>query len=1464
MKRKKTISTTYILILYASTLLLCNSILYAIDSNTGPDIPTAIIENKGQLSDTEGRPCDEILFYASMPGMDIFFRSGGVSYVLKKMGNDKNGAEIMIRERIDMNFEGASANCRLEGFDHVTAVNNYYLSHCPDGITGVKSYKSLRYRNIYDGIDITFDCREMNIKYDFIVHPGADYRNIRINYEGMDELEIPGKGFFSLHTKTGQLNDHVPFTYVADSTNRQEVDAKYILDNNSVKFDVGEYDRSKSLVIDPILMWSTYYGGTDGDHAKSMDMDLLGNVVLTGYTLSKDFPTTVGAEQRVRAGFYDAFLMQMTDDGSIIWATYFGGEETDLAQDIAADNTLSLFVTGYTWSKQFPVTPGAVYNYHSGPFPRGTDGFISRFNNDGELVWSTYYGGVENEHFYGIAANGNGEIALAGWTESFNFILDMNPVYNKNPTEKEDAFLMTMDTDGNPQWVTFLGGDSSDAAFDVIYDNRGYAVITGYTNSRNFQLVDTSASDRDLAERYDAFVACFNTSTTISSVQFSKIYGGSDNDDGYAIAVDENNQFYFGGATNSLDYHVTTGAVQGYRAGLDDAFLTKVDQRGNILWSTYFGGNDDDIINDLIIDNEGNLLVTGTSASNNLYTTRGAIQPEFGGPEGGKDAFAIKYLPDGSDILWSTYIGGNDNDWGWAITHDNALNALVAGATSSRDFPSTGAAVQPEFKGIVDAFILKLCKNEPNPQIGMIGTIPFCIGDSVILVASDGFRHYMWSNGMVSQKITVKKPGDYYVLVTDSAGCKGYSDTITVELYSQPEPEITGDLKICEGEETILTLLGEYDDFIWGNGSRERSITVDETGYYSVSVVDSNGCSGSDSVMVIVHENPEPLIHGPKTVCYFSKGIVYYIHAIAESRYTWKVNGGTFNYGVDSVNITVDWGGSGIGIITVIEENMETGCIGYDTLEVLISEQLRPKIISNIGDFEICDGDTIILDAGEGYYKYTWSTGETRRQIEVTKSGEYWVIVKDLYQCEGTDTAEVIVHPNPEPLISGPQEVCEFEEGVVYSTPETAGNSYTWTISGGEISSGENSPEIEINWFSAGTGSLKVRELDNSSGCQGETTAFEVTIHPNPEPVIEIFGETEFCEGGSVDLDAGSGYSEYLWTNGETTQRINVTQSGEYSVTVTDANGCTGISDESVSITVWPLPPVPVITLDDPDLVCSDAYSYQWYLDGQPIPGAVNKRYTPQQTGEYHVVITDEHGCSSVSETLEIWRGFARVDIKLPDTTFANTGDRVNIPIRITDSKNLDKVEAWDFIAYMRYNRSVLLPVADYPLHEALAREDVIKVSGTRITDIGEIARVEFHTAWGDAICSEVTLDSLVFEGAPVDVFIEPGVFCLENLCEAGDSTRLFISGGEQYLLQNIPNPFSGSTIIRFEIVESGRTRLFVTNLMGREVAVIFDGRLERGEHSFEFMQKELPSGVYFYSLQTPSSTLTRKMEIIK
>lgn len=567
--------------------------------------------------------------------------------------------------------------------------------------TGIGNYDSVRYQNVLPGVSVVYYGNEgRELEYDVVLAPGADPHTVRIAFDGADSLRIDEDGSAVLNLAGGgELRKPPPLAYqTAPSGARTLVESRYELHDGNLGFVVGEYDRSRELTIDPAVIYSTYLGGSSYDQACGAASDEAGNTYVVGYTSSALFPTINPVQPSLAGGVYDAFVVKLDASGAIVYSTFLGGTGADLGYAIAADAAGNAYVTGITFSTDFP-TKLPLQGTNGGK----QDAFVTKLNATGSaLVYSTYLGGSQDDYAQSIAVGASGTF-IAGSTFSANFP-KVSPLQTTlNGTS--DAFVSKLNTAGSAlAYSTYLGGSMADSAHGVGVDASGNAVVVGNTLSNNYP-VATPLQATFGGGASDAFISKLNAAG--SAFVYSTYLGGAFTDEANAVAVNASGSTTVVGNTTSNNFPVVNGPQTNLAsAGHSDGFVTRLNAAGSALaYSTYLGGAGDDVASSVGVDLVNSAYVVGWTDSSNFPQARSiAGQATY---HGGGDAFATGLDPSGAPFYYSTYLGGSAADQAVGVAVQLGGLTHVIGNTSSSDFPVFHGAFS-NIVGSQDGFVTRL------------------------------------------------------------------------------------------------------------------------------------------------------------------------------------------------------------------------------------------------------------------------------------------------------------------------------------------------------------------------------------------------------------------------------------------------------------------------------------------------------------------------------------------------------------------------------------------------------------------------------------------------------------------------------------------------------------------------------------------------------------------------------------
>jgi hypothetical protein len=622
--------------------------------------------------------------------------------------------------------------------------------------TNVPTYARVRFQAVYPGIDVVYYGNQGELEYDFVVAPGADPKVIRLAFDGVRTMEVDAAGGLVLHTPAGVIRQHAPFLYQDVGGRRSVVDGRYAMDAGQVRIEVGAYDTSLPLVIDPVLVYSG--GAGSGTGATGVAVDAAGNAYVGGNTHTGSVH-----------GGRDGFVRKINAAGSaILWTTYIGGSSDDSVYAIALDGAGAAHVTGRTRSTNFPTTLASYdFTYNGSASAAGYgDAFVAKLTADGAgFVYTTYLGAASDDAGHGIAVHGGhayvvGETAKPG--TGADFPTTPGAFQAVRPGLHTAAFVTRFDATGALVSSTFLGSTGGYPAVGeaIVVDAGGNAYVTGTASGGNFPTVNpaqtwSSPMWRSSGAKW-AFVSKLNPTAT--ALVYSTYFGGGEpafdnkggiGTEGLAIAVDATGSAYITGETQDVNLPVTAGAFQQtcpYQDGASwvacrDAFVTKLSpDGGTIVYATYLGGSQADYGHGIAVDATGRAYVTGGTTSLN-FPVVDAFQPTKGMSGSGTNAFFTVMNPSGSGLESSTYLGGSDGEQGDAITLDTSGNAYVVGYSVSSNFPRFGSlpAAGGGHVSLAGAFIAKFSAmsctyaatptaNISAPAAGSSGTITLTAG----------------------------------------------------------------------------------------------------------------------------------------------------------------------------------------------------------------------------------------------------------------------------------------------------------------------------------------------------------------------------------------------------------------------------------------------------------------------------------------------------------------------------------------------------------------------------------------------------------------------------------------------------------------------------------------------------------------------------------------------------------------
>lgn len=561
--------------------------------------------------------------------------------------------------------------------------------------TNIPTCGAVKYENLYSHIDLQVYSSEGRIEYDWIIKPGGLVSDIQFEYRNVDNVSVDGQGNLSVQTSFGEFIHARPKAYQNIDGDKIEVAAAFKRKSGNIFIiETGSYDSNNRLIIDP-LIYSTYIGGSKSDFGEVVATDSKGAVYIGGDTYSADFPTKKPFQGK-RNGTRAVFITKIKRTGKkLVYSTYLGGIGLDYARGIAVDSKGNVYIAGSTCSPDFPLK-NAFQSKLNG---EGSDLFVTKLGPKGNsLIFSTFLGGSAFEQLTDIAVNKQGSVYVAGYTESFDYPMK-NPIKG-NKDGYRDGFVTKFHPKGNKLiYSTYLGGEDVDRVNAIAVDARGSAYVVGYSASSDFP---TKNPFQNTLKGYDNVIVC-KIDPKGKRLIYSTYLGGSCSDYAYGVAVDSEGCAYVIGQVHSIDFPLKN-PIQDEKKGVEDAFVTKFNPKGNgLLYSTYLGGTDSELGHGIAVDKDGCACVTGITISKD-YPLVNAFEDK------NPDKFAVFFSrinPDGKSLSLSSYIGGSDKEKAFRIAVDNKGYAYVVGYTDSKNM-LTKKALQSKNNGETDAFLVKI------------------------------------------------------------------------------------------------------------------------------------------------------------------------------------------------------------------------------------------------------------------------------------------------------------------------------------------------------------------------------------------------------------------------------------------------------------------------------------------------------------------------------------------------------------------------------------------------------------------------------------------------------------------------------------------------------------------------------------------------------------------------------------
>ena len=735
-------------------------------------LPLAFEQNVGQSDPV-------VRYVARGNGYKLFLTSSEAIFRLHKRGEDSevrdmimnrrigpSGVRSMLRRRAQQKSKELLATVRMSmlGANPAAQVNagapqsgkvNYFIGNDPSRWrSDVPLFGQVSYRNLYPGIDLAFRGNGKQLEFDYLVNPGANTGSIALGFQGAEQVATNAAGDLILTTAAGPVEMHRPIAYQEKDGMRQTVDVRFVASANRVTFAVGLYDRSRQLVIDPTVTYSTYFGGDTADYGLAIAVDASGNELIAGATDSDTIP---GWKTATNGASFDVFVTKVNSAGVLQFTTEFGGSDDDFPGGIAVDST-GIYVSGTTDSSDFPVTPGAAQTTFVGGGPNGNnDAFAAKLTLTGSITWATFINGSDSTSGLAVAVDTSQNVYVVGET----FAPDLggvtggvNPLPHGNALNlgsgsgDDDGYIVKVNSTGSAfDLVSYIGGSSGDLATGVALDGSGNIYVSGETVSIDLPVTagvvqskcgsdGTCNNTTANGPLDDAFV--FAIAADLAGYNYGTYYGGSNVDDALAIAADSAGDAFITGLSQSSDFPTAGTPYQSTLAGAENAFAVELNPTGSAaIYGTYLGGSGTDLGVAIALDRStpANIYVTGQTSSSDFPT----VNPTQAALSGTTDAFVSVLSPIQKTALFSTYLGGggDEDQLAGAIGLDSTEKIYVTGDTDSGNgstaaFP-TKAALDTTYGG---GTCVSKATNVPCTDAFIVAYGPATVPDFVITASA--------------------------------------------------------------------------------------------------------------------------------------------------------------------------------------------------------------------------------------------------------------------------------------------------------------------------------------------------------------------------------------------------------------------------------------------------------------------------------------------------------------------------------------------------------------------------------------------------------------------------------------------------------------------------------------------------------------------------------------------------------
>lgn len=1040
---------------FVAILLSC-TILHAQEKQS-PVFPqgTWFTENRGQVAGLSGERVDHVLYSISQPGLNIYLTGAGLSYMFvrqDKEDGEKEGEEKEVNyeyARFDLDLEGAViSKAQIAAQEPTAHTFNYYLGGTQCRESGLHGYSRLVVGNVYPGIDWVLYAAHggLSLKYDFLVHPGADPSMIRLLYRGKEPLVLKDGQTLQLRTSLGGLNDHIPLAYAGSKTEKVDVSYRKVSDmrvggagkgwyETTLGFHVADYDKEKTLVIDPAqLLWGTYFSGANGfARGHILEVDHKGNLLLSGEMSYAPFPLVNPGNNAYFLGsatsYSETIIAKFDTACALTWCTFFGGSQPDefTAMRILANN--DVLVCGSTYSTDMITADpggGAYYQPISNEL-NGKNGLIARFSQTGVLTWSTYFGSgtAIDEELLDLDVDPAGNIYVAGYANYLSNLPLLGPAgAYQQASSDNDGIILRFSPAGVLNWFTYFGGSVKERITNIGVKPDGRIVVCGYTLLSTDLPVATPHPGAFYQPAHaggqDGFLAQFTPALTL---EWCTYMGGSGLDAVNNMKIGHDGGIVLTGKTQSANFPAYDPGGGAFYSTTGDVVLAHFTDSLVLDWCTRI-----DLVGN-IPDEMGLAIGSCDEIYLGGYCSPGSAAPAldpgsgayfFGTQPGGYHDLYIGVFSRTHQLLWGTFFGGSKTDDGIHFALDADGNLFATGDGGGFLYNSTtvstfvancllnpgGGAYYQALPGqfLCNPYIVKFSPLLPVMTGAATVTHPVCDefnnGTIALTVSGEQGGGYTvsWQPGnFTDTALAGLSPGIYFYTITDSLGCVATGAVTLLQSQLYDISILASDAYICAGDTVTLTASGA-PAVTWsppvGTGN---VVTVTPTVHttYTATFIDSTNCPNSDSLTIVVTPRPVAMVTGDDSVC---AGALFYLTPSGGYYFDYP------NFPTSVYSIPMPFSLTADTVILVAASNAP-GCT--DTVGFFVDVFNAPVPVIFAPD-TVCDSTSIsvsTVNAGT----ILWNTGATTSSITVTQTGTYSVTVTDAAGCSGQASVFVAV-----------------------------------------------------------------------------------------------------------------------------------------------------------------------------------------------------------------------------------------------------------------------------------------------------------------------------------------------------------------------------------------------------------------------------------------------------------------------